>query len=355
MFLQLFVYHIQFINPHSLLEINMNTPCFIIIFFILLLLYLHYCQQFEFVKSVCVYEISYMNKKDLFMKCDVKQPIIIDAKFLPQDILEPLQLSSLENNFSSFVSIRKNEEEEDEEEEMEKKYILSLINIQSMYDRPIVPIEIPFSTACNIMQHMPHYVSRGNKRFLKEVEIQYYFKEIGEYLKPNFLWKEDFDLWYSPHEKTVFPFEYHTESYKFYFVSCGSISVKFVDFQDSLVDGVGSTPTPTSFFPHKSTFGIIEEMKKKKPVFSTKKEKTQEINVYQGQFIYIPPYCLYSIQFQEKNTCLCEFQYTTIFHNFAHLFANRNQIFSSFLSFSRNSMTPRKEDIFPKLQSIVEL
>jgi len=256
----------------------MDIVCFLFIFFILILLYLHYRQQFDCVEHIHIYEMYYTNKKDLFLKCDIKQPIVIDAtsEFIDDNLIREL-------HWDSYIYA------------LARQPTLNLVDLNDLVDLKDSSIALPFSTSQDIMQYMPRYISMNNDTFLKETGMLKSYKEIGQYFKPNFTWTEEYDICYA-RETSVIPFQYHTSSYKFICILRGSIVVKMTEFRhcEWLKKNQRSPPPPP---PH------IE---------------IAEIELGKKQMLYIPPYCMYSIFFQEPETCFCEFQYETVFHWLSH-------------------------------------
>jgi hypothetical protein len=295
----------------------MDTFCFLFTFFVIVLTYLHYHRQFDCVEEICIYEIYYTNKHDLFLKCDIKQPILVHVTndIIDEELFRMLHWDNLPSQYTAnwcpFTDSYENSSPEYKRNIMSSALrtfqlrsgesvnvplihhepTLSLVNSRADAEDDVV-LTFPFSTAHEIMRYLPHYMTARNSMFLKETGMNNYYRDFGLYFKPNYIWNEEFDICYIHNENIVTPFHYHTSTYKFLCVLRGSIIVKMTEFHH------------------------CEQLKRYNKSISTLPSNIEikEAIMYRNQILYIPPYCMYSILSHEPESCFCEFRYETIFN-----------------------------------------
>ena len=60
----------------------MNIFITILIFVAILLLYLHFMNEFKYVKELMVYDVEYTNRNELQKICELRQPFVFELNLL---------------------------------------------------------------------------------------------------------------------------------------------------------------------------------------------------------------------------------------------------------------------------------
>jgi hypothetical protein len=248
---------------------------FIIIFFIVLVLYIHLIYQYKKSEDFEIYEIDYTDNKDLQEICNMKQPILFSNNF--------------HDNILFDISLDKY-----------KSFDLKVKDVNDYYENQIVNYivlnNIDFIKLTN-NDTLSRYITENNEKFLEETGLIKNYSLIDFFLKPLFIVQTKYDFMFGS-SGVVTPLRYHTNYRQFYLVSDGSISVKM---------------TPYKNFKHLNVYKNYNNYEFYSQIPCNNKTKVEflEFNVNKGYILYVPSYWFYSIKYNTNKTIVCGFVYNS--------------------------------------------
>jgi hypothetical protein len=279
----------------------MNYPISLFIFIIVLFLYIHVNHQYKKSEDLEIYEFEYTDINTLQETCDVKQPIVFHfapliGKYAPIN-LEVLR--AVEKEDGNTLNIK----------DVHDYYYTTVSKNNS-----IVPVKVPLSFQ-KVVQLIhaetttPHFFSENNHEFIEETGIDTVMTKIGNrFLRPSCSVNQTFDLM-TASKGIGLPMRFHTQTRKYVYVSSGRVAVKMAPFKyaKKLDFNKESLTSPMNCWKPQSQY-----------VPYINKVRFLEFDLLEGYMLYIPPYWIYSIFYEENDTCLLEYNYQTAMNMVAH-------------------------------------
>jgi len=265
-----------------------------------LFFYIHINHQYKKSQDLEIYELEYKNIEHLQEICDVRQPVVFNLepmirKYPPIDLEI---ISSIEKEYGNTLNVKNTDD-----------------YFNNTCYETMKPTEVPLSFHNTIQliktanSTIPHFFTENNNEFIEETGIDTIMIKIGNaFLKPNYTVNQSFDIMTA--EKGVgLPLKYHTFTRKYIYVSSGRIIVKMAPFKNI----------------KKLDFNnllLVSPMNCWKPqqcfISRINKIRFLEFDISKGYILYIPPYWIYSILYDNDDTCLLEYNYQTAINIIAH-------------------------------------
>lgn len=255
------------------------------IFIMILFLYLHIQYEYKINNELEVLSIDLPNKDKLEEICNLKQPTLF--KYYNKEnglILEEKYL--LDNYHIYDLNVRNIKEEIDKE-----KYTnLNLKKTFELFDK----------------DKNGKFITENNEDFIKEANINKYFKEYNYMLKSYLTINEKNDLMYGS-ENSFTPLRYNLNSRNFFYIHDGEIEIKLIapkygkylneykDYEDyEFISPINIWDTQPKY---------VNNLAKIKQLNFTIKNNT---------ILYIPPYWWYSIKYNKKTIVYASYFNTAI-------------------------------------------
>lgn len=266
-----------------------------IIFFLILMFYLHLQHEWKKGEDLEILEMDYSSNKDLHEICKLKQPLLF-------------QIDNFKETESVFQFVP------DEKEEVIVKDIRDYYKGTS---ESIDGIALSYKSAYGLFDTDPH------SHFFSENNVDLFSsKSLDSFLSPPLTVSRSCDYWFGS-ANAYTPTRFHTDSCRFLTVLPGQgIRVKMCPWKHR------STLNPVKDYEH-------YEFWSKTDLWKNTSLKCLEFDVKSGYVLYIPPYWFYSIQYlklpaEEKenkvSSILC-FNYITAMN----MVANTQHYFLYFL------------------------
>ncbi len=276
----------------------MKTLFSLLIFCIVLFLYLHINFHLKISNDLEVYEIEQPSKEKLEEICDIRQPVIFDYNV--DGLINECGIDSIEKNYGAFdVKVR---------------------NVKEYDDRSEIYLPLTLNTAREIFRKDDdeRFVSENNSEFLEETGLVKTMRYNDIFLRPYSVCNCNYDLYFSSKE-TKTPLKYELNYRNFYMVSQGSVKIKLIPPKSSKYLYSIMDYDNFEFLSPVNPWNVQSQFKS-----DFDKLKTLEVELKQGQIIYIPAYWWYSFHYAD-NTSICVFKYKTYMNNIAisnHLLVN---------------------------------
>ena len=292
----------------------MNIIIIILIFILVLFIYLHIFYHLKTSDDLEVYELASISKERLEEICDLRQPLTFH---LDISKFERLTKENILQNYPSFdIKLRD----------------ISSNNIDTELFLPIILTKGYTVLSEDTKQK---FISEKNKDFLEETSLIKTFKANDEFLRPNMLATVDYDYIMGSHN-SITPFRYELNYRNYLFLLNGKVKVKL-------------SPPKSSKYLHQIKDYDNFEFRSPINVWNTQDEykidfdkiKCMEITLEPGKILFIPAYWWYSMKFEDKQSTILSFKYTTYMNNVA-IFPH---IFTSFL---------QKQNIKHNIQQLVK-
>ena len=262
-----------------------------IVFCIVLFLYLHIHYHLKTSNDLEVYTIDNPSKNKLEEICNIRQPVVF--KYDNPDLLEYCNLSNFESNYGAFdIKIRDSKKINDE----------------------IVYLPFVLREAIDVFSNDKDgkLISEKNQDFLEETSMVKKYKYNDAFLRPPMVSKCTYDfLTGSKDSSTIL--KYNLNYRNFYYVTSGKIKLKLI------------APHYGKYLYEKKDYENFE--------FSTEinpwnvqdayknnfdKIKVLDVELSEGEVIYIPAYWWFSIKYEEISS-ICVFKYRTYMNTLAIL------------------------------------
>jgi hypothetical protein len=232
----------------------------IILFFIILIFYLHLQHEWKKSEDLEIFEMDYISNKDLHEICKLKQPVIFQMNHLKEL-----------NDFFRFVP--------DEKEEVQIKDIRDYY--LSSETKTVDGITLSYKSAFGLCETDPKsiFFSENNSELLITE-----FDKMSSLLCPSLTISKKYDYLFGS-AKSYTPVRYHTDSCRFLTVLSGQgIRVKMCPWRNN-----------TQFQCIKDYENY--EFWSKIDIWKNTTLKCLEFDVKSGYVLYLPPYWFYSIQY----------------------------------------------------------
>lgn len=268
----------------------MKTLFSVLIFCIVLFIYLHINFHLKISNDLEVYEIEQPSKEKLEEICDIRQPVIFDYNV--DGLINECSIDSIERNYGAFDVKVRNVKEYDDTSEM---YLpLTLNTAREIFRKDIDE----------------RFVSENNSEFLDETGLVKTMRCNDNFLRPYSVCNCNYDLHFSSKE-TKTPLKYELNYRNFYMVSQGSVKIKLIPPKSSKYLYAIKDYDNFEFLSPVNPWNVQSQFKA-----DFDKLKTLEVELKQGQIIYIPAYWWHSFHYAE-NTSMCVFKYKTYMNNIA--------------------------------------
>lgn len=289
----------------------MNFPLSFVVFMFVLFSYIHINDQYKKSQDLEIYELEYKGIENLQETCDVKQPVVFNfapmiTKYAPINLDV---LSSIEKEDGNTLNV---------------KDTVDYYNVSESNE--IIPTEVPlpFHNTIQLIKTdnstTPHFFTENNNEFIEETGIESVMLKIGNvFLKPSYTMNQTFDIM-TAGKGVGLPMRYHTYTRKYIYVSTGKIVVKMapfknvkkLDFNKLLVSPMNCWNPQQKFISHINKIRFLE------------------FDITKGHILYVPPYWIYSILYDEHDTCLLEYNYQTAINILAHPHSVINSLKNAF-------------------------
>jgi len=278
----------------------MNFPLSFVVFMFVLFSYIHINDQYKKSQDLEIYELEYKGIENLQETCDVKQPVVFNfapmiTKYAPINLDV---LSSIEKEDGNTLNVK----------DTSDYYKVDVGDT-------IVPTEVPlpFHNTIQLIKTdnsiAPHFFTENNHEFIEESGIDGVMLKIGDaFLKPSYTMNQTFDIM-TAGKGVGLPMKYHTYTRKYIYVSTGRIVVKMAPFKNikKLDFNKQLLVSPMNCWKPQQRF-----------ISHVNKIRFLEFDITKGHVLYVPPYWIYSILYDEDDTCLLEYNYQTAMNIIAH-------------------------------------
>lgn len=257
----------------------------LLIFCLVLFIYLHVYYHIKTSDDLEVYEIEQPSKDKLEEICDLRQPVIFD--YPNERLLQSCKRNVIQDTYGAFdIKIRNVGKDIDDEEEL------------------YIPLTYTSALSAINGDEDGRYVLENNNDFLEETGMIKTFRYNDAFIRPYMVSNCLYDLTLAS-SNTKTPFRYDVNYRNYYLVTEGSIKIKLAPPKS------GRYLYPQNDyenFEFRSPVDPWDVQQQYKPDFD--KVKCLEVNLKEGQMIYIPAYWWYSINYTSSTT-VCSFKYRT--------------------------------------------
>ena len=257
----------------------------LLIFCLVLFIYLHVYYHIKTSDDLEVYEIEQPSKDKLEEICDLRQPVIFD--YPNERLLQSCKRNVIQDTYGAFdIKIRNVGKDIDDEEEL------------------YIPLTYTNALSAITEDKDGKYVLENNNDFLEETGMIKTFRYNDAFIRPYMVSNCIYDLT-TASSNTRTPFRYDVNYRNYYLVTEGSAKIKLAPPKS------GRYLYPQNDyenFEFRSPVNPWDVQQQYKPDFD--KIKCLEVNLKEGQMIYIPAYWWNSIEYSPETT-ICTFKYRT--------------------------------------------
>lgn len=265
-------------------KLFMKSLSFICIFFIILFLYLHIVFYLKTSNDIDIYGLDEFNADKLNDMCNLRQPIV----------------SSIPSNYQQNI------------------------NLETYFDHDIyvskesqtnVPLKLKLKALDSLLKSDPKYYSKNNFEFLERTGLLEQVKLYNGLFSPfteKRMYNIDYDMIIGAYLCTT-NLCYETSYRNYIYVNEGNISLKLVLPECADLLHKINNYSELKFMSPFNLWNIQKEY-----TYNYNKLKIVNVTLQKGDFIFIPNYWWYTIQFNEKSTLLF-YKYMT-FMNFVSIF-----------------------------------
>lgn len=257
----------------------------ILIFFIVLFLYLHVQFHYKTGEDLEIYTIENPSKDKMEEICDIRQPVILDIGI--NNVKDDCKLQTLDENYGAFdVKIRNNNWNFKEGKQLHLPIILNeaLKLFQGDDDKKLI--------------------TENNYEFLEETGLIKTYKYNDGFLRPSMVSNCDYDL-LSGSQGATTPLKYNNTYRNFYYVTSGNIKLKLIPPNYSKYLDIKKDYENKEYISPMNPWDIQKKYKR-----DFNKVKTLDVELKEGQLIFIPAYWHYSIYYTEISS-VSVFKYRT--------------------------------------------
>lgn len=248
----------------------------ILIFCIILIVYLHIRFHLKVNNDLEVFNVNEHRKERITEICNLKQPFTFNYH-------NPKMLEFL--NFNSLL----------------KQQGKQNINVKKINDEDVLSIKLENALDLFEKDASNNYISCNNHNFLNNTNLVKYF-ENDDSLKPVLISNKKYDILMAK-SGLYTQMKYSLYNRNFLYVTQGSCKVKLF------------SPNNISNMDLKSNYQSLEYVVNMNPFKDNTDGFSQtEVELKQGSILFIPPYWLYCVYFQD-NSVISLFQYGTYVSN----------------------------------------
>lgn len=262
----------------------------VILFFLLLIFYLHLQHEWKKSGDLEIFEMDYISNTDLEEVCKLKQPVLFQVDHW-KEMDQILQ----------FVP--------DEKEEIVVK------DIRDYYKTDVISVDgivLSYKSAYGLFSTdtNKHFFTENNIEMMEKWEK---IKKLDTLLAPSLNITSKYDYWFGS-ANTNTPTRYHYDTSRFLLVLPGQgIRIKMCPWQNA------NQLYPIKDYEHYEFWSKID-------LWKNTKIKSLEFDVKPGFMVYIPSYWFYSIQYinveaseDTRISSIISFQYTTVMNVLANI------------------------------------
>jgi hypothetical protein len=277
----------------------MNYFLFIIIFCIVLFIYIHINYQLSTSNDLEIFELENPWSKEILDNiCYNKQPIRFN--FSNDEIIKNINLSFIEQQYNAFDIKIRNIKDNDN-----KLYLpFSVGEISKLFENDSEGI----------------YITENNEDFLNETALMKIFKHNDNNLRPPWVSNCKYDF-ISGTKNSIIPLQYKISYRNFIMVTEGNVNLKLISPDYNKYLHLDKDYENFYFYSPINCWNTQKEY-----LIDFNKVKSLEINLNQGDIVYIPSYWWYSIKFNQISS-LATFYYST----YANTIAILPDLFINFL------------------------
>jgi len=277
----------------------MNYFLFIITFCIVLFIYIHINYQLSTSNDLEIFELENPWSKEILDNiCYNKQPIRFN--FSNDEIIKNINLSFIEQQYNAFDIKIRNIKDNDN-----KLYLpFSVGEISKLFENDSEGI----------------YITENNEDFLNETALMKIFKHNDNNLRPPWVSNCKYDF-ISGTKNSIIPLQYKISYRNFIMVTEGNVNLKLISPDYNKYLHLDKDYENFYFYSPINCWNTQKEY-----LIDFNKVKSLEINLNQGDIVYIPSYWWYSIKFNQISS-LATFYYST----YANTIAILPDLFINFL------------------------
>ena len=259
-----------------------------IIFFITLFIYIHINFHLTTNNDLEIFEIDEIHKDKLEEICNLKQPLLF--KYNVDELYSNLNNTNI-NSYKTFdINIRNRID-----------YIENESNI--------LPLTLKEANLLFSKDSSSNYISEYNYDFLEETTLIKHIQKNDLFLRPNLCSECNYDIIFGS-TNSYTPLRYELNYRNYIYVINGEIDIML------------TIPNNEKYLDIISDYDKFEFRSKFNP-FNTddtenlNKVKFLNLNLKQGDIIFIPFKWLYTIQIKTKDTIVCNLKYKVIMNSLA--------------------------------------
>lgn len=277
----------------------MNYFLFIITFCIVLFIYIHINYQLSTSNDLEIFELENPWSKEILDNiCYNKQPIRFN--FSNDEIIKNINLSFIEQQYNAFDIKIRNIKDNDNKLHLP----FSVGEISKLFENDTEGI----------------YITENNEDFLNETALMKIFKHNDNNLRPPWVSNCKYDF-ISGTKNSIIPLQYKISYRNFIMVTEGNITIKLISPDYTKYLHLDKDYENFYFYSPINCWNTQKEY-----LIDFNKVKSLEINLNQGDIVYIPSYWWYSIKFNQISS-LATFYYST----YANTIAILPDLFINFL------------------------
>ena len=306
----------------------MNVLINISIFLIVLFLYIHIIHQLKTSEDLEIYEMDYLNNKNLQEICDIKQPVLFEYNSVYPEFFEQMTVENVSKYKTNELKIKDNNDYWKSGESVD--YVV-----------------LPFQSSHPLMLNdsKAKYFTENNQDFIEDSGLNKYYNENDSFLKPDFTLTTKYDL-ITGSANTVTPLRYHTNFRHFLCVTSGKITVKMTPWKSrKYIDCIKDYEN----YEYRSQMNVWNLQNQYKNTIE--KIKFLEFDVRPGFVLYIPSYWWYSIKFSNSTeNLICGFTYNSIMNcisnipNYGLYYLQQSNIKKKVTKILKNDENDKKDD-----------
>lgn len=259
-----------------------------IIFLITLFIYIHINFHLTTNNDLEIFEIDELNKEKLEEICDLKQPLLF--KYYVEELYDKLNIENISNYKTFDINIRNRVD-----------YIENESNI--------LPLTLKEANILFDNDSSGNYISEYNYDFLEETTLIKHIKTNDLFLRPNLCTECNYDIMFGSID-SYSPLRYELNYRNYIYVINGEIDIML------------TMPNNAKYLDIISDYDKFEFRSKFNPFNNDDSEKLDKVkflnvNLKQGDIIFIPFKWLYTIQIKTKDTIICNSKYKVIMNSLA--------------------------------------
>ena len=254
----------------------------VLIFFVILMLYLHIYYHLKVSSELEIYELDNLDKSKIEETCNLRQPVIFNT---PNEKWgNVFSYKSIMNDFNIFdVKVRKWD--------------------QNNNDCDYIPLKMSLVNKLFSKKNTEYY-SEKNVEFLEESGLIKHIINNDDLFKPYLKMSHNYDLIFGNPDSCT-PLKYNVYNRNYFCVCDGSIKIKLIPPTFSKYLNIETDYENFEFRSPMNTWNIQKEYSE-----NYGKSKVMELTLRKNDVIYIPSYWCYSIRFGD-NAMVLNLGYST--------------------------------------------